>query len=66
MTIGGTIITTTLPTIVGMGVISKTTDTMFGKGKRARKGKTKPRRFKIYQGSRGGEYIIRKGRKIYI
>jgi len=26
----------TLPTIVGMGVVSRTTETMFGKGKRAR------------------------------
>ena len=56
--------TTTLPTIVGMGVVSRTTETMFDReGQRRRPRKTK---FKIYQGKRGGRYILKKGRKIYI
>lgn len=62
-----TIMTTTLPTVVGMGVVSKTTETMFGRGRR-RAADRRPRKtkFKIYQGKRGGKYILRKGRKIYI
>lgn len=37
MTTGGTIISTTLPTIVGMHVVSETTKTMFGRrGSRSR------------------------------
>lgn len=42
---GSTVIMTeTLPTIVGAGVISRTTDTMFGKSKRkSSKSKTKGR-----------------------
>ena len=59
-----TLLSTTLPTIVGMGVVSQTTQTMFGKGRRGKKGKQ--RKFKIYQGKRGGQYVIRKGRKVYI
>jgi len=61
------IMTTALPTIIGMGVVSKTTETMFGKEKRRADGK-RPRKtkFKIYQGKRGGRYILKKGRKIYI
>lgn len=53
-----------IPTIVGMGVISTTTTTMFGKGKR--KSKTTKSKFKVYQGKRGGKYIKKNGRKIYI
>jgi len=33
---GGAIMLTTLPTIVGMGVTSRTIETMFGKGKATR------------------------------
>ena len=33
---GALLMSTTLPTIVGMGVVSKTTETMFAKDKRAR------------------------------
>ena len=52
------LMTTTLPTIIGMGVVSKTTETMFapGKGKRAKAGRSPvsrkgTRRFggKVYQ-----------------
>jgi len=59
---GASLLSTTLPTVVGMGVVAQTTQTMFGK--KGRKGKQK--KFKIYQGKRGGRYIIKKGRKIYI
>lgn len=61
------IMTTTLPTVVGMGIVSRTTDTMFGRGRR-RADERRPRKtkFKIYQGKRGGQYILRRGRKIYI
>lgn len=63
MSNGTTILSTTLPTIIGMGVVSKTTDTMFAKkGIKHGKGKT----FKIYQGKRGGKYVVRRGRKIYL
>ena len=58
------LMTSTLPTIIGMGVVAQTTQTMFGKGRGGRK--VKKRKFKIYQGKRGGQYIIRKGRKVYI
>ena len=64
---GAALISTTVPTLVGMGVVSKTTETMFGKGKRDRKSKvSRGRMVKIHQGPRGGKYVIRKGRKIYI
>ncbi len=60
------IMTTTLPTIVGMGVVSETTRVMFDKRGRRIKGRSKGRAVKVYRGSRGGRYVIRKGRKIYI
>lgn len=63
-----TLMTTTLPTIIGMGVTSKAVTTMFGKGKRGSTKATpkKGRTIRIYQGKRGGQYVIRRGRKIYI
>ena len=62
---GTTIMTQTLPTVIGMGVVSKTTETMFAKrGSKTKNGKE--RKIKIYRGKRGGNYIIKKGRKIYI
>ena len=39
---GALLISTTLPTIVGMGVVSKTTETMFGKGERGRVRASRP------------------------
>jgi len=66
---GATIMTTTLPTIVGMGVISKSTETMFGKNGKRRTTKSQYRamgRRKIYTGKRGGKYIMKKGRRVYI
>ena len=64
------IMTTTLPTVAGFGVLAETTRVMFDKrGKRIKgksKSKSKGKTVKIYRGSRGGEYILRKGRKIYL
>ncbi len=61
-----TLVTTTLPTVVGMGVVSRATETVFDKRGRRIKGKSKGRAIKVYRGPRGGRYIVRKGRKIYI
>ena len=70
---GTVIVSETLPTLIGMGVVSQTTQTMFGKNGRRRaatrtsRAKSgKGRTFKIYQGKRGGKYIMKKGRRIYI
>ena len=61
------LMTTTLPTIIGMGVVSKSTDTLFGKGGRRRTRKVKsPARLRIHTGKRGGKYIMKKGRRVYI
>jgi len=68
------LMTTTLPTIIGMGVVSKSTDTLFGKGRRrATTRTTRTGRAKsqlggkaIHTGKRGGKYIMKKGRRIYI
>jgi hypothetical protein len=68
------IMTETLPTIIGIGVVSRTTETMFDRrGRRIRvRGKSRPKSkqsrsvLKIHRGSRGGKYLIRHGRKIYI
>jgi len=69
---------TTLPTIVGMGVVSKTTDTMFGKSRKRRattratratrtaRAKSQVSSRKVHTGRQGGKYIMKKGRKIYI
>jgi len=72
MSNGTTLMTTTLPTIVGAGVVSKTTETMFGKGKR-RAGSRRPVRAKsqlggrkVHTGKRGGKYLMKKGRRVYI
>jgi hypothetical protein len=64
----------TLPTLVGMHVVSKSTDTMFGKGKRgtsrrtARTARTKTTVGvrKVHTGKRDGKYVMKKGRRIYI
>ena len=68
-----TIMTTTLPTVIGMGVVSKSTDTMFGKGKRGATSRRATRRTKstvgvrkVHTGKRGGKYVMKKGRRIYI
>ena len=76
MATGADIISTTLPAVISMGVVSKTTDTMFGK--RGRRSQSKSwqkhgstvmvgnRVYKLHRGERGGRYYVRKGRKIYV
>lgn len=76
MSNGATIVSTTLPTIIGMGVVSETTKTMFGKRGRRGKSKTKQRHgntvmvgnrvYKLHYGNRGGRYYVRKGRRVYV
>ena len=76
MSNGATIVSTTLPTIIGMGVVSETTKTMFGKrGSRSRSRARQKhgdtimvgnRVYKLHTGDRGGKYYVRKGRKIYV
>lgn len=69
-----TIMTNTVPTIIGMGVASRAVDTMFSRrGPRpGRRAPLKGKRIKsrpgptIHKGPRGGRYIIRKGRRVYI
>ena len=65
------LMTSTLPTIVGMGVVSRTTDTMFGR--RERNGRRRPAKNTskrkgpmVHIGPRGGKYIMKRGRKVYI
>jgi len=62
------IITSTLPAIVGMGVVSKTAEVaLTPRGRRAvAKRRAKGRLPKIYRGPRGGRYILKRGRKVYI
>ncbi len=75
MSNGATLMTTTLPTLVGMHVVSKSTDTLFGKGKRRANPRraTRPTRTKskagsskVHTGERGGKYVVKKGRRVYI
>lgn len=64
-----TLMTQTLPTIVGMGVVSKSTETMFGKGKRrpaSRRARSTVGGRVVHQGKRGGKYIVKNGRRVYI
>ena len=72
MTTSGVLMTETLPTLVGMHVVSKATDTMFSK-KGRRRAATRTGRAKSQLGSRrvhtgkcGGKYIMKKGRRVYI
>lgn len=75
MSNGTTLMTTTLPTLVGAHVVSKSTETLFGKNGRrrattrtARTGRTKSPigSRKVYTGKCGGKYIMKKGRRVYI
>ena len=65
---GHAIMAETLPTVIGMATVSRAVDTTMGRrSKRGRKAKrAKDRVVKIYRGPRGGKYIIRRGRRIYI
>ena len=67
----------TLPTVIGMGIVSQTTQTMFGRGKSrttTRKRKTTTKRVAItkiggravHKGKRGGTYIVKNGRRVYL
>jgi len=62
------IITNTLPTVVSMGVVARTAEiALTRRGRRAAvKHRTKGKRPKIHKGPRGGRYIIKRGRKVYI
>ena len=74
MSNGTTLMTTTLPTLVGAHVVSKSTETMFGKGgqrattRSTRTGRAKSQvgSRKVHTGKRGGKYIMKKGRRVYI
>jgi len=63
---GAMIMSTTLPTVIGMGVVAETTRIMFDKKTGKKKVVKVRKRFKVHQGERGGKYIMKKGRKIYI
>ena len=62
------IITNTLPTVVSMGIVGRTAEVaLTRRGRRAvAKHRTKGKRPKIHKGPRGGRYIIRRGRRVYI
>ena len=62
------LLTQTLPTVIGMGVVSRTTDTMFGRRGRRSKSRVvvKLGGRSVHTGKRGGKYLIKKGRRIYI
>ena len=63
---GALLMSTTLPTVIGMGVVAETTRIMFDKKTGKRKTVTVRKRFKVHQGKRGGKYIMKKGRRVYI
>jgi len=63
---GALLMSTTLPTIISMGVVAETTRIMFDKKTGKRKTVTVRKRFKVHQGKRGGKYIMKKGRRVYI
>jgi len=70
MATGATIMSMTLPTVIGMGVVSKSTETMFGeRGRRratTRRATSRVGGRAVHIGRRGGRYILRKGRRVYI
>jgi len=64
-----TIMTSTLPTIIGAGTVTRTTEVMFAKRRSANKrGRTTmaKRKGKLHTGKRGGKYRIKNGRKVYV
>jgi len=67
-----TLMTTTLPTIIGMGVVSKSTETLFDKNGRRRtttrtaRAKSQVSSRKVHTGKRGGKYTMKKGRRVYV
>ena len=63
---GALLMSTTLPTIIGMSVVSETTKVLFDKRTGKRKTVRVRQRFKVHQGKRGGKYIMKKGRRVYV
>jgi len=63
---GALIMSTTLPTVISMGVVAETTRIMFDKKTGKRRAVKTRKRFKVHQGKRGGKYIIKNGRRVYI
>ena len=63
---GALLMSTTLPTVIGMGVVAETTRIMFDKKTGKRKVVKVRKRFKVHQGKRGGKYIMKNGRRVYI
>ena len=63
---GALLMSTTLPTIIGMGVVAETTRIMFDRKTGKRKVVKVRKRFKVHQGKRGGKYIMKNGRRVYI
>ena len=63
---GALLMSTTLPTLVGAYVVAETTKTLFDKRTGKRKTVKVQKRFKVYRGERGGRYIMKKGRRVYI
>ncbi len=63
---GALLMSTTLPTIIGMGVVAETTRIMFDKKTGKRKIVKVRKQFKVHQGKRGGKYIMKNGRRVYI
>ena len=76
MSNGATIVSTTLPTIIGMHVVSESTKTLFGKRGSHNRSRVRQKHgntiavgnrvYKFHTGNRGGRYYIRKGRRIYV
>ena len=66
----------TLPAIIGMGVVSESTKTMFGKNGRRTSSRRSTRTARrttariggkvVRTGKRGGKYVMKNGRKVYI
>ena len=69
---GATILSTTLPTVIGMGIVSETTRTMLGKRGRRRtttrnaRTRSQAGSGRVHTGKRGGKYRMKKGRRVYI
>jgi len=63
---GALLMSTTLPTVISMGVVAETTRIMFDKKTGKRKVVKVRKRFKVHQGKRGGKYIMKNGRRVYI
>ena len=63
---GALLLSTTLPTVIGMGVVAETTKIMFDKRTGKKRVVKVRKRFKVHQGKRGGKYIMKNGRRVYI